>query len=262
MDKEAALKEWLSWMAQPLSVILKEHKDFIYGPVNDLMDEVIRKLAPKIVESVGEREIDEDVEEFTDGAREGRFEALQGFFRDPERGQSDDYYAGYEWGFSAAHSWDGKELPSQVKRRVVKEQIQEFQSQVTEKVVSDLMKKAWSAVSPAHTLKVMVSAVKKHGWKIGLSFALFEIVEHTILPAVMIKLTGDPEWAVLGTLPIGEIIYALVLRAIGRADNKLDEITEDGHLDWYVEKYGPVRLAHSRGLNCGRVAHKWASQNV
>ena len=256
--KSASVKEWMDWMAQPLSVILKEHKDLIYGPVDDLVDEVIRKLAPEIVKAVGEREIDEDVEEFLEGAIEGRFEANQGIYKDPERGQSDDYYAGYDWGYENASTWRGRDLPSNVKRQVVREQISEFRGEVTEQVVIDLLEKAWHVLSPAHTIKAMVKAIKKHGWKLGIGFALFEIFEHAVLPAVMIKLTGDPKMAILGTIPIGEIIYAIGLRFLGSADKKLDELTEDGHLDWYEAEYGTVRLASRGRPSCERVARRYS----
>ena len=82
-EKDAGAKEWMAWMAQPLKTILKEHKDLVYGPVDDLMDEVIRKIAPSIVQAVVSQEIEEDVEEFIDGAREGRFESLDGRLADP-----------------------------------------------------------------------------------------------------------------------------------------------------------------------------------
>ena len=253
-EKDANVKEWMSWMAQPLETILREHKDLVYGPVDDLMDEAIRKIAPSVVKAVVSKEIDEDVEEFIDGAREGRFEALDGQLADPMRGQSEDYEAGYQWGFDNAQTWDGKRLPSAVEASVVRTQIQEFRGRVTEEVFINLMEKTWHALSPTHTIKAMVKAIKKHGWKLGIGFVIFEIVEHALLPAVMIKMTGNPEWAVLGTLPIGEIIYALAMRALGRADKSLDKLTEQGHLDWYEDKYGPVRLATQRRASCERVA--------
>lgn len=258
-DKGAGIKEWAAWMAQPINVILEHHKDFVYGPVDDLMDDVIRAIAPKIVKSVVTQEIEEDVEEFIDGAREGRFEARDGQFPDPSRGKSKDFRAGYDWGFTNWESWDGKRLPPSVERDVVRDQIKEFRGRVTEEIFIKLMEKTWHALSPRQTLKAMVSAVKQYGWKIGVGFAFFEIIEHTLLPAVMIKLTGDPEWALIGTLPLGEIVYAVVLKLLGVADKKMDKLTEQGHLDWYQEKYGPVRLATLRRASCERVALRYAA---
>ena len=222
--------------------IFDMHKELVFRPVDDLMDDLFRAIAPEIVKAVGEKEIDADVEEYLEGAQEGRFEALAGYLSDPEGGKSEDYYAGYDWGFANYDSWDGRDLPSSVKRRVVQDQIKEFRGEVSERVVEDLLKKAWSAVSPAHTLHAMKAAVKKHGWKLGLGFAVFEIVEHMILPTVMIKLTGHPEMAVLGTIPIGELIYAIGLRILGSKGKKIEDA--DGYLDWYQSEYGPVRLAY------------------
>jgi hypothetical protein len=54
----------------------------------------------------------------------------------------------------------------------------------------------------------------------------------------------------LGTLPIGEIVYAVIIRVLGRAPKELDKLDIDGHLDWYEAKFGPARLA-----SCARVAH-------
>jgi hypothetical protein len=254
----AGANEWLAWITRPFDVLYRHHRDFVYGPVDDAMDAIIRELAPRLVKAIGEREIDEDVEEYLEGAQEGRFEALAGYHRDPERGKSDDYYEGYEWGFANAHEWGGRDLPGGVKRKVVQEQIREFRGEVTEQVVIDLMEKAWHVVSPAHTFKAIIQAVKKHGWKLGIGFALFEIVEHAILPTVLIKLTGDPKMAVFGTLPIGEIVYAIAMRIIGRT-NEVDKFQEDGYLDWYEAKYGPVRLASTHRLpSCVRVARRHA----
>lgn len=240
--RTAAMREWIAWITRPIDVIRKHHREFVYGPVDDAVDAIIRELAPRLVKEIGEREIDEDVEEYIEGARKGRFEALADMYPDPERGKSDDYNAGYEWGFENAREWNGRELPSRVKRKVVRDQIQEFRGEITEQVVIDLMEKAWHVVSPAHTFKAIVQAVKKHGWKLGIGFALFEIFEHAVLPTVMIKLTGDPRMAVLGTIPIGEIIYAVGLRILGTPKD-VDKFQEDGYFDWYEAKYGPVRLA-------------------
>ena len=258
--REASVSEWMGWMALPIQTILKEHKDLVYGPVDDLVDEIFRKIAPEIVNAVGERKIDEGVEDFESGAIEGRFEALAGEYADPEPGNSEDYNQGYAWGFSNARSWDDKELPDSIERKVVREQIQWYRKNVTEQVVVDLLEKAWHAVSPMNTIKAMITAVKKHGWKIGIGFALFELFEHAVLPTVMIKLTGNPSMAILGTLPIGEIVYAVALRVLGKADKKLDRLEEDGHLDWYESKYGPVRLASARRASCVRVARRYSSR--
>ena len=249
LEMEAGISEWLDWIAQPIKTIWRHHKDFVYGPVDDAVDTIIRKLAPKIVKAIGEREVDEDVDEFIEGAASGRWDAKRGLLADPPNNETDDWKEGYEWGFANAESFDGKRIPPSVRREVVDDAIKTFRKRVTEEFVIDVMEKAWGVVNPAHTFKAIVRAVKKHGWKLGVGFALFEVFEHAVLPAVAIAITGNPKWAVLGTLPIGEVIYAVGIRILGRAPKELDGFDEDGHLDWYEAKFGPARLA-----SCVRVA--------
>lgn len=245
--RQAGLNEWLAYMAQPLYKLLEHHRELIYGPVDDLMDEVFRKLAPALVKKVGEQEIDADVTEFLLGAQMGREHAkTTGVPKSPPSTLSEDGLEGYRWGRDHASVWDGKDLPAQVRSRVVAENIAEFQKQVTEKVVIDLLKKAWKAISPVTTVKAIVQAVKKHGWKLGVGFVLFELAEHALIPALLTHLTGKPEMMALASLPIGEIIYAVVFRVLGKAPKELNTPDEEGHLDWYEAHYGPVRLAHLR----------------
>jgi len=245
--RQAGVDEWFAYMAQPLHKLLEHHRELVYGPVDDLMDEVFRKLAPALVKKIGEQEIDADVTEFLLGAQMGREHAQStGVPKSPPSTLSEDGLEGYRWGRDHASVWDGKELPAQVRSRVVAENIAEFQKQVTEKVVIDLLKKAWHAISPVTTAKAIVQAVKKHGWKLGIGFVLFEIAEHALLPALLTHLTGRPEMMALSSLPIGEVIYAVVFRILGKAPKELNVPDEEGHLDWYEANYGPVRLAHLR----------------
>jgi hypothetical protein len=242
---EAGAKDWLQWIVQPAEVIWKHHKEFVYGPIDDAMDAIISELAPHLVKAIGEAEVDEDVDEFFDGAVAGKWDADREHHRDCPTGQTEDFCEGYEWGYTtpADVPSDADKLPPGVKRKVVEEALKDFRSRITEEVIERAMHKAWSAVSPAHTLKAIMHAVKKHGWKLGIGFALFEIVEHAILPAVLIAVTGHEELAIMGTIPIGEIIYAVIFRIMGRVPNEANKADPDGHLDWYESKYGPVRIA-------------------
>ena len=251
----AGYKDWLKWIVQPFDVIWKHHKEFIYGPVDDALDAIIRDLAPVLVKSILEREVDEDVDEFLEGATEGAFDAGRMDFPNPPGGGTEDWQEGYTWGFENPEELEGDRLPPRVHRRVVEEALQEFKGQITEQVVINALEKAWGAVNPVHTFKAIIVAVKKQGWKLGVGFALFEIVEHAVLPAALIHLTGRPEMAVTGTLPIGEVIYAVVLRILGRTPKEVDQADEDGHLDWYEDHFGPVRIASA---SASRVALRFA----
>jgi len=230
-------------MVQPIEVLSKKYKGLVRGPLDDLVDEIFRDITPKIVKAVGEQEIDEDVEEYLAGAQEGRFEAVRGWFADAEDNQSEDYYAGYDWGFANAKDWDGKDLPTAVKRKVVQEQIKEFKGEVTEQMMIAALESAWASVNPREIFKTVMRAVKQHGWKIGLVYAVGEIIENVVLPAALSILTGTPiPPGSFAWLPLNDIVFAAVVKRLGR-NNEVDDYEEDGHLDWYEAQYGAVRLA-------------------
>ena len=252
--KEAGVKEWLKWMVQPWDLLSKKYKDLVFGPIDDLTDEIFRDLAPNLVKGIGEEEIDEDVEEFLTGAQEGRFEKLRGWVaEEPERGQSDDYYKGYSWGWSNALKWDGRDLPPAVKRQVVQDQIKEFRSEVTEQVAIKAMESAWQAVNPREIFKTVMRAVKQHGWKVGLIYGIGEIIENVVLPAALSVITGTPiPPGSFAWLPLNDVVFAAVVKRLG--NSPVDEFDEDGYLDWYEDRYGPVRLASAT-----RTARVWLS---
>lgn len=245
---EAGVSDWLAWIVQPFAVLFRRSGEFVSGPVDDAMDNVIRELAPTIVHAIGEREVDEDVDEFVTGAVHGRHDARGGLYEDDDSSWSPDYRAGYHWGYANAATWTTSNLPNDVRSRVIRDNLAEFRGEVTEHVVEEALRKAWHAVDPRETVKAMVAAVKKHGWKVGIGLALFEVLEHTVLPAALIALTGRPEMAVTGTLPLGEILLPVILRAIGSVPPEANKADPDGHLDWYVENYGSVRLATSKEI--------------
>lgn len=235
--------EWLSWIVRPWKVLWDHRAEFVQGPVDDAMDDVIRRVAPEIVIALGEREVDEDVDEFAAGALRGRFDARADLYATDDASWTDDFRDGYAWGYANALTWTKPNLPDDVRGRVVRENLAEFRGQVTEQVVAEALHRAWHAVDPRETFKSMIAAVKKHGWKIGVGMALFEVFEHAVLPTALIAITGRPEMAVTGTLPLGEIILPIVMLAIGRVPHEADKPNPDGHLDWYVANYGSVRLA-------------------
>jgi len=253
--RTAGTREWLQWMAQPLSVLTKKYKDLVYGPMDDLVDEIIRDVAPKLVKRIGEQEIDEDVQEYLEGAQEGRFEALAEEYADPEPGTSADYKAGYAWGYANAFDWNGRDLPTAVKRKVVQEQIKEFRGEVTEQVVIAALEKSWSTVNPREIFQTAMRAVKQHGWKIGLVYGIGEIIENFVIPAAISAITGVPvPPGSFAWLPLNDIVFAAVVKRLGRA-SAVDDFDPDGHLDWYEGQYGSVRLA-----SVGRVARRYGDR--
>jgi hypothetical protein len=244
--KDAGLKDlWLKWIVQPADVIWKHHKEFVQGPVDDAMDIIIKELAPELVKAIGEQEVEEDIDEFMEGAQKGAWDAGRDYLRDPS-GPTEDWTEGYNWGYANP----GKvraDLPAGLKRQLVEEAVKEYRRNITEEVIERALRATWDALSPVTTFRAIWAAVKRYGWKLGIVIALVEILETFIIPGVLIKVTGDPAWALAGTLPISEILYAVVFRFLGQVPKEVDEVEEDGHLDWYEERYGVVRIASGSG---------------
>jgi len=245
LRRQAGLRdEFVKWVVQPLSTIVKHHREFIYGPIEDLMEEVFRRIAPNLLKQVAEAEIDADVDEFLDGATHGKWESERGLLADPPSvsdSVTEDYVDGYDYGYN--HPEFSGDLPPRVRREVVEEAVTEFKGRMGTEVIEEILGKAWHAINPRHTLQAIIRAVKKHGWKLGLGFALFEVFEHFLLPSILVHLTGNPKFLALATLPIGEVVYAIIMPLLGRVPKDVDELTEAGHLDWYEEVYGTIRLA-------------------
>ena len=241
---EASVQDiWLQWIVQPFSALAKHHKKFVNGPVDDAMDEILRDVAPHLVKEVVEREVDEDVDEFLEGAQEGRFESLAGFKEDPESGVSSDYLLGYDWGYENARRWDGRDLPKDVKKDVVNQQLREFKGEITEQVVIDALEKAWKMVNPREVFRTIIRAVKQYGWKIGLIYGIGEIIENFVIPGALSVITGIPiPPGSTGWIPLNDIVFAIIVKRLGKSKS-VDDFEEDGHLDWYESQFGPVRVA-------------------
>lgn len=242
MQREAALRDlWLKWIVQPAKVIWEHRKEFVQGPVDDAMDIIIKELAPELVKAIGEQEVDSDLDEFLEGAQKGKWDAERGFLADPQ-GPTEDWEEGYSWGFANPAKVKSN-LPPDLKRKLVEEAVREYRRNITEEVIERALLASWDALSPVTTFRSIWAAVKRHGWKLGLVIALVEIIETFVIPGALIAVTGDPEWASVGMLPLSEILYAVVFRILGRVPSDVDEVEEDGHLDWYEAQYGPIRLA-------------------
>jgi len=238
-----AADAWNQWIAQPFKIILKHHKEFVSGPVDDAVDLIISELAPKMVKAIGEREVEEEVGLFMRGAEAGRLDALQDGVPNLRSQKDEDARSGYAWGFAQAHGWGGGKLPRNIYKQVVEEAVRKYRHRVTEEVLETALRKGWAAINPLNTAKAMIAAAKKHGWKLGVGIALFELFEHFVVPSVLVALTGNSSLLALSSLPFSEIIYAVALRIMGRTHKGLDNADPDGHLDWYEDEFGPVRIA-------------------
>ena len=219
---------------------------------DDVMDDVFKRIAPNMVRHVLEREINEDMAEFLDGAIEGRWENQRGWAgEDPspkEHGHSADsadYILGYTWGWKNADTWKGNQLPNQARKEAIEAQIQEFEDQVSEQMVIAALEAANEKVNPVKLLKkagsAISSAVREEGWAGGLKKGLpiavgiivGEALDNFIIPMAFFSLTGIP----IPPLPVGvgEIINPVVISIVG-ADIETEELADE--LGWYEDEYG------------------------
>lgn len=231
-------KEWLKWIVQPFEILWKHHREFVSGPVDDAMDAIFKELAPHLVKKLLEVEVHKDVEEFLRGALAGK--ADMPFNEDAEE---EDFQAGYSWGRTHPEDLDHGTLPTWMKRQVVQESIRDFSHHITEQIVFATLKKVWHTINPVETFKAIKHAVKTHGWKMGVFIACVELFEHFVLPGLLAWLFNDPRWLAAVETPFGEIIYAVVAQFIGKIPEEVNKPTEEGHLDWYEDTFGPVRVA-------------------
>jgi hypothetical protein len=236
---------FLKYVAEPLDKY-RRHLNLFKMPVDDLMDDVIEALAPEYSERLMETEVDADFEEFSAGAKLRQDERTHGQSKFSPRNKSPEFYEGYRWG----DTHDGP-IPVGVKKRIIEEAAQEHSKEVMERT----LKRVLNVINPVEIIKHAYHIIKSKGWDphteeiwykkwpkrilkiviLSIAVAIVEMIEHYVLPATMVKLTGNPAWWGLASVPLLEIVLPIVL-----AYFKGSKVDEPGHLDWYEENYGEI----------------------
>ena len=265
----SALQEYVrTLLVEEREALLSDVSDFIKSRrYDDVMDAAFKRIAPNLVRHVLEREINEDMSEFLDGAIEGRFERHDDFrTEDPSPAElghdadSVDYVLGYTWGWNNADSWKGNELPSQARKEAVEAQIEEFEDKISEQMVFAALEVANDKVNPIKLLgkakDAIYSAVQQEGWigglKKGLPIAIGIIVgealDNFIIPMAFFSLTGIP----VPPLPIGvgELINPIVINLVG-ADDSVKTLPDE--LGWYEKEFGPAPSLNLQPANEARL---------
>ncbi len=243
------LENWRNYLDEER---LDESIGDILQNVDDLLDQTIQKAAPEIVRSIREREVDEDVDEFIDGALHGGWDAKTSSYADPpeighpvevmDEGDNPEvtemYRLGYEWGWKNPDK-ASEDIPPDVKRQMVEEAIGEFQERISEEVLIDALEKSvdWAKHSLDDVHTVLKNAKEKFGWKLVPAIAGIEVFEHAILPQLLVTLTGNPAFYVVATIPTIEILAATALAiAKSKLPKQPEPEPEPGHLDWYEDE--------------------------
>ena len=100
MKYEAGLKEemkslFLKYIAAPLD---KYRRQVFTQPLDDVMDDVIKGIAPEITENIREHEVDQDFDHFKSGVQERIFERRAGIIYNEPYDKDEFFIRGYAWG--------------------------------------------------------------------------------------------------------------------------------------------------------------------
>jgi len=221
--------------------------------VDDILDDAIRDAAPEIVRDIREREVDEDIDEFIDGAIHGSWDTRELDYADPpnvgdstevmDSGDNEEvtemYRLGYTWGWSNPNKIEGGEaIPDATRAEMIEYALENFKSRVTEEFVINALEKATDYVKQQlgdvhHLLK---KAKDKFGWKFAPILVSIEVVEHAVLPTMLGAI--HPLFYGLAAVPTVEILAASALAiAKARMPSTIPAEIPPGHLDWYEEEY-------------------------
>lgn len=262
LNKDAGNKEFLKDAL--VRFLLNPIKDYhrkahlFFDTIDDLTDEVIKGVAPKLAEELRKSEVDSDVSEFEEGAylryreRSGPSTSRGGYFPDydPPSGKSEDFYEGYEWGDK-----NSPPIPTRFKKRLVEEAAREHEEKITERAALKALKFVANALNPWEIIKHVFSFIKKKGWDVpddvwyrkypnralkmliaSLTAVFAEFVEHVLVPKAAVWLTGDPSYWALSAVPFLEIGMAISSFFRKPDPSKM----KPSHLEWYEKNFGDI----------------------
>jgi len=245
--REAGIKDlWRTWVSRPITSLIKRAPEFLDGPVDDVVDDIFRDIAPLISEEVQKQVIQIKLEEFESGALAGAKQSLDG--RYPEE-ESKDYFPKYncsgdcDWeaqGYLAGYrdpsiiSFKGLKDKG-LKKKVLRAIYEQEEDDLSENVIFDKLWGIWETINPVNLVKMTIEMVKQHGWKIGIGIALVQAIETFVIPAIVGALGFGPgAIAISSQLPITEIVLPIAAAKLGIEVGDPPVITDDVD-DWMVE---------------------------
>lgn len=252
----AGIKDfWETWVTRPISSLIKRAPEFLEGPVDDVVDDIFRDIAPLISEEVQKQVLQVKLEEFESGALTGALDALDGDLPQTKSKSfgpnyncpkdcdwyTQGYLAGYETPSIASVSGlrDNK-----LKSKVIKGIYKQEEDDLAENVMFDKLWGAWETINPVNLVKMTIELVKKHGWKVGVGLALVQAIETFVIPSVVAGLGFGPGVvAISSQLPVTEIVLPIVASRLGIEVGDPPIITDDVD-DWLLNNPG-VKLGGS-----------------
>lgn len=214
--------------------------------LDDVVDDMIREAAPEIVRAIKEQEVDEDVNEFYEGAIDAiddlesymdyRFPHEEKYEEPPT--QSELYDAGYKYGeanFDKIRKGLQDVVDATTRREQIVQAIEVFEERITEEAVIAALEESYAygkeQMSDIHGLIKLMQ--KKYGWKGYAAFVAIEVFEHAILPAALSMI--NPAFGIIAVIPTVEILAAVGLAYYKKyvKEPEPEQPHVPGHLDWF-----------------------------
>ena len=258
--REAGIKDlWSTWVSRPISSLIKRAPEFIQGPMDDVVDDIFRDIAPIISEEVQKQVLQIKLEEFENGAFAGARDFIDGR---PPNEKSKDYFPKYNC--SGDCDWEGQGylagyrspsivstkglLDKKLKNSVIKAIYKQEEDDLSENVIFDKLWGIWETINPVNLVKMTIEMVKQHGWKIGIGIALVQAIETFVIPAIVGALGFGPgAIAISSQLPITEIVLPIAAAKLGIEVGDPPVITDDVD-DWLTENPG-VKLSSRKNYS-------------
>lgn len=253
--REAGIKDlWRTWVSRPISSLIKRAPEFLEGPMDDVVDDIFRDIAPIISEEVQKQNLQIKLEDFEEGAFAGALDSIEGEIPSV-RGKSyaprfncpkdcEWYDQGYLLGYSSP-SIVGKSglTDNKIKTQVIEGIYTQEEDDLAENVIFDKLWGIWETINPVNLVKMTIEMVKQHGWKIGIGIALVQAIETFVIPAIVGALGFGPgAIAISSQLPITEIVLPIVAAKLGIEVGDPPVITDD--VDEWLEDNPGVKLSY------------------
>ena len=239
--------------------------------LDDVVDDMIRQAAPEIVRAIKEQEVDEDVDEFYEGAMDA-IDDLESYmdYRFPHEEQyeelptdSDLYRAGYKYGeanFEKIRKGMQDIVDPKTRREQILQAIELFEGRITEESIIAALEEAYSygkeQMGDIHGLIKLMQ--KKYGWKGYAAFVAIEVFEHAILPAALSMI--NPAFGIIAVIPTVEILAAAGLAYYKKfvKEPEPERPHVPGHLDWFESQQNlqaGYRRSNTMRLTEGQLRH-------
>jgi len=251
--KDAGLYDyWETYVKRPIQTLVKRAPELKDGPMDDVIDDVLRDIAPLVSEAVQKQMIQITFDEFEAGAFAGAKDAIDGrlpavkgknFYPKYNCPRDCDWgVQGYLQGYQNPGIVASKGLTDRKLKKTVLKAIQaQEEDDLAENVVFDKLYGIWQNINPVNLVKMTIKMVKQYGWKIGVGIALVQAIETFVIPAIATGLGAPPPVAAaLSQLPITEIVLPIAAKTLGIEVGDPPVITDD--VDEFLAENPDVKL--------------------